>query len=260
MKNKLVELWEFRELLFAITLREIKVRYKQTLLGATWAIIQPLSLMFIFTIVFDKFLKIGVEGVPYPLFSYSSLVPWTFFATSLSFGSLVVVNNSNLITKVYFPREVLPFAAIGAALLDFLISAIILIGLVLFYKVNITLNLIFVVPIILILIIFAASLILVLSALNVMWRDIKFVIPVLLQLWMFITPIIYPVSRVPEGIRSLYMLNPMASLVDNFRTVTALGKTPDLNQLSITLTESLLFFLAAYLFFKHKERTFADII
>src|SRR3989344_5472351 len=253
MRKTILELWRFRELLISLTQREIKVRYKQTLLGMAWAILQPLSLMIIFTLVFSVFLKIKTGDVPYPLFAYSALVPWTFFSTSLSFGALAVVNNSNLVTKVYFPKEILPFASLGAAFLDFFI-------LILIYRVPLTANFIFVLPIIGLLLIFTAALILTASALNVIWRDVKFVVPLLVQVWMFITPIIYPVSQVPEKLRAFYLFNPMAPIIDNFRRVTVLGESPNWLELLIAAVISIVVFLLSYIFFKHKEKVFADII
>ncbi len=260
MKNRLVELWQFRELLIALTIREIKVRYKQTLLGATWAVLQPFSLMIIFTLVFGLLLKISSEGIPYAIFAYSALVPWTFFATSLSFGSLSIVNNSNLVTKVYFPREILPIALLLATFLDFLIALIIFIVLMAIYEIPFTFNLIFLLPITLLLFVFTASLVIITSAINVIWRDIKFVIPLVVQLWMFVTPVIYPLSNVPEKLRVFYLLNPMAPIIDNFRKVSAFGKTPDWPSLFVATAVSLVVLIIGYIFFKNLERSFADII
>lgn len=254
------ELFKFRELLIALTKREILVRYKQTILGGAWAIIQPFSLMIIFTLIFDVFLKINSDQIPYPIFAYSALLPWTFFSTSLSFGALSVVNNNNLVTKVSFPREVLPFASLGAAILDFLIATLIFIALILYYQTPLTINLLFSIPIFLILIIFTAALILTTSAINVLWRDIKFVIPLLLQIWMFATPVIYPLSQVPKNLRGIYNLNPMAPIIDNFRTVTVLGKPPNWSELLLTAIIAIALFISSYIFFKRKERIFADII
>ena len=256
----LKELIKFRELLFAFTNREIKVRYKQTLLGASWAVIQPLSLMIMFTLIFGFFLKINSEGVPYPLFYYSALMPWTFFATSISFGSLAVINNGNLVTKIYFPREILPFASIIAGFMDFLISALIFIVMLVIYNVPLTINVVYTIPIVFLETIFIAGLILFTSALNVMWRDIKFVIPLLIQLWIFVTPVIYPLSKVPEKFRPFYMLNPMSSVVENFRKVTVGGLAPNWNDFAIALGISLILFIFGYKFFKIKEKVFADVI
>lgn len=260
MIRHLSQLIEFRELLWALTNRELKVRYKQTLLGASWAVIQPLSLTFMFTLIFGLFLNIDSEGVPYPIFTYSALLPWTFFATSLSFGSMAVINNSNLVTKIFFPREILPFASLLAAFLDFLIAGLIFIIMLFIYKIPITLNFVYIIPIILLEIIFTSAVVLTTSALNVMWRDVKFVIPLLIQLWIFVTPVIYPISKVPNKFMPFYLLNPMAVVVNNFRQTTVVGLGPNWQELGGAFVISTLLFLISFRFFKNKEKIFADVI
>lgn len=260
MVKHLKELVSFRELLIALTAREIRVRYKQTLLGASWAVIQPVSLMLILTAVFGFFLKINSEGVPYPLFYYSALLPWTFFATSLSFGALSVINNGNLVSKIYFPREILPFASILAALLDFLVSLVIFALMLFFYKSPIGMNFLLIILIMIIEVIFVAACALFASAINVLWRDVKFIVPLLLQLWMFATPIIYPISNVPENLRFFYALNPMAPVIDNFRRVSVQNSAPNWSGLLTAGLISVILFILAYHFFKKMERVFADII
>ena len=185
MINCFKELYKFRELLIALTKREIKVRYKQTTLGAAWAILQPFSLMLIFSLVFGVFLGLESQELPYPIFYYSALLTWLFFSTSISFGSQAVINNSNLVSKIYFPREVLPFASVGAAILDFAVAGLIFILMMLFYKLPFSPNLIFILPICAILIFFTLSVVLFTSALVVIWRDLKFVVPLIIQIWMF---------------------------------------------------------------------------
>ena len=259
MVKNIKELIKYRELLTAFIIREVKVRYKETVLGAFWAVIQPLSLMIVFTVIFSFFLKIETDGVPYPLFSYSALLPWTFFTTSLSFGSIGLVNNSSLITKVYFPRETIPFSSIGAAFLDFLIASLIFVILMVYYKVPMTFNLLFLIPIVAALIIFTSSVVLFTSALIVMWRDIKFVVPLVTQLWIFATPVIYPVSKVPEKFRVVYTLDPIVPIISSFRS-TVLGGRPSLVDLVTAIIMSFVLFAFAYWFFKSKEKTFADII
>ncbi len=258
--KKINELYKYRELLITLILREIKVRYKQTILGSLWAVVQPLSLMVIFTIIFSFFLKIESQGIPYPIFSYSALLPWTFFATSLTFGSASILNNGSLVTKVYFPREILPFSSIGAAFLDFLVASVIFVGLLVYYKINITLNILYLIPLIFILLIFTCSTVLFCASLVVLWRDLKFVVPLIVQLWMFATPVIYPVSKVPEKFRFIYSLNPMGTIIDNFRTVSVLGKSPNLKELLLTAIISLILFWLSYNYFKMQEKFFADII
>ena len=259
MIKNIKELIKYRELLTAFIIREVKVRYKETILGAFWAVIQPLSLMIVFTVIFSLFLKIETDGVPYPLFAYSALLPWTFFTTSLSFGSIGLINNSSLITKVYFPKETIPFSSIGAAFLDFLIAGLIFVILMVYYKVPITFNLLFLIPIVAALIIFTSAVVLFTSALIVIWRDIKFVVPLVTQLWIFATPVIYPVSKVPEKFRVIYTLDPIVPIISSFRS-TVLGGRPSLVDLVTAIIMSCVLFVFAYWFFKSKEKTFADII
>ena len=260
MIRYLAELYNFRELLIALVKREIKVRYKQTSLGAAWAILQPVSLMLIFSLVFGTFLGLESQGLPYPIFYYSALLTWLFFSTSISFGSQAVINNSNLVAKVYFPRETLPFASVGAATIDLTVASLIFVLMLIFYKVPLSLNLIFIIPIIGILVLFTVAVVLLASALVVIWRDLKFVVPLLVQIWMFASPIIYPVSKVPENLRFYYMLNPMAVVIENFRNVTLFAKPPVLSEITIAFVISTILFFTSYKFFKIKEKLFADII
>lgn len=252
--------YKFRELQLALIKREIKIRYKQTTLGAAWAVLQPLTLMVIFTLVFGVILNVDSQDVPYPIFSYSALLPWTFFSTSLSFGVLSIINNSSLVSKVYFPREVLPLASLGAALLDFAVSGVIFLGFIFWYKTPLTFEIFWIIPIIAIEIIFTAAVLFFLSALVVLWRDLKFIVPLLVQVWMYTTPVIYPISKVPDKFRIFYLLNPMAIIIDSFRNVTIMGKAPVLSQLYLIVTISVIFFFAGYVFFKVKEKIFADIV
>jgi len=260
MISYLKELYKFRELLFSLTKREIKVRYKQTTLGAAWAILQPFSLMLIFSLVFGVLLKLESDSIPYPIFYYSALLPWTFFSTSFSFGALAIINNSSLITKIYFPRETIPLASVGAAILDLTVASLIFLLMMIFYKTPLTFQFIYVLPIIVILVIFTTAMVLLSSALVVIWRDLKFVIPLAIQIWMFASPIIYPLSQVPEGLKGIYMLNPMAVLINNFRKITVGGDAANWQELSLAAIVSIILFILCYLFFKQKEKIFADII
>ena len=260
MITSIKELINYRELIIALTLREIKVRYKQTLLGAAWAILQPLALTIIFTVVFSLFLKIDTGSIPYPIFAYSALLPWTFFTTSINFGALSVVNNGSLVTKIYFPRETLPISSIAAAFFDFLIAGVIFILLVVYYKVTVTPYIFLLIIIIPAIVIFTLGVTLIFSALNVIFRDIKFVVPLILQIWLYISPIIYSMNQVPENIRGVYVINPMAPLLEAFREVTVEGKLPDLVGLAIAILASIITFLLGYAFFKSKEKIFADVI
>lgn len=254
------ELIAYRELLQAWTMREIKVRYKQSVLGAAWAILQPLSLMVVFSVIFTFFVRIPTGDIPYPIFSYTALLPWTFFATSISFGAASLVNNMSLVTKIYLPREILPLAAIGAASVDFAVASLVFVGMAIFYRVPIGISLISLSLLLLLQVILTAGVVLFLAALMVRFRDIRFVVPLLTQLWMYATPIIYPVTLVPERWRWLYMLNPMAALIESYRAVVLKGQWPPWQPLAVAAVLSCVLAAGAYRFFKQSESVFADVI
>src|SRR5579872_3038203 len=256
----LSELWTYRELLNALTLREIKVRYKQTLLGAAWAILQPASLTIIFTFVFGILLKVNSGNAPYPIFAYSALVPWTFFSNSISFGSLSVVNNGNLVTKVYFPREILPLSTAGAAFFDLLMSALVFVILMIIYKTPLSLNLLYLLIIIPSFVLITTGISFIFSAINVLFRDVRFVVPLLLQIWFFLTPVIYSASQVPQKYQIIFKVNPLVSLIENFRTVTIYAKSPNVGDILLYFFVSAFIFIAGYWFFKHNEKIFADVM
>ncbi len=260
MINHLRELWRYRELLLSWTGREIKVRYKQSLLGAAWAIVQPAGTALIFTVVFAHFIRVPTGGIPYPIFSYAALLPWTFFATSVTLATDSLVRNMNLVTKIYFPREILPFASVFAGLLDFAIASIVFIGMAFYYHVPIGWSAAFVPLLVLIQIILTLGVVLLASALNVFYRDVRFVIPLGLQLWMYLTPIIYPLSLVPERYRTLYLLNPMAGLIESYRRVIVRGEPPLAAQWLPAATIAAILFIIAYAYFKQAEQVFADVI
>lgn len=260
MRKHLETLYNYRYFLWMWTVREIKVRYKQSILGGAWAILQPLSLVIIFTIVFSFIIRVPTDGVPYPLFAYTALLPWTFLATSISFAIPSLVNNMNLVTKAKFPREILPVAVIIAALVDFVVASLILGFMMIAYQVPIQWTLIWVPLLILVQIILILGLSLLGSAINVFFRDIRFIVPLGIQLWLYATPIIYPVSLVPEKFQTLYMLNPMAGLVTSYRRVVLYGLPPVTRDLSLAVILAGLLFLGGYWFFKRVERQFADII
>lgn len=259
MKN-LSNLLRYRDLLWLWTMREVQVRYKQSLLGVAWAVLQPLALTAIFTIVFSRLVRVDTGGIPYPIFSYTALVPWTFFSTSLSFGIASLVNNMNLVTKIYFPREILPLASVGAAFVDFLVSAVILAGMMLIYGVRPGLVSLWVLPLLVLQISLTIAVVLLGSALLVFFRDVRFVVPLLTQVWMYASPIIYPVSLVPERYRSLYFLNPMAGIIDGYRRVLLTGESPDLGTLALGSAVTLVLLIGGYTFFKRAEPFFADLI
>lgn len=260
MLYNLKELYRYRELLWYLTLRDIRVRYKQALLGVIWAILQPLSMMLIFTVVFVYVLKVSSEGIPYPLFSYSALLPWMFFANSLNTGSLSLIEDKSLITKIYFPREIIPLSSMLSSFFDFCVASVIFVFLMIFYKVGLTINAVWFLILLPIQIFLTIGLVLWLSSINVFYRDVRYVIPLMLQIWMYATPIIYPISQVPEKVRGIYMLNPMAALIDAYRKILLKGEAPDLKTLFIALVISLLFLTWTYASFKKKEEGFADII
>ena len=258
--HHLATVFGYRDLLWMWIAREVRVRYKQSLLGVGWAILQPLVLTVIFYFVFSRLARIDTGGVPYPIFAYAALVPWTFFTTSLGFGIPSLVNNMNLVTKIFFPREVLPLASIGAALVDFLVASAIFVGMLVFYGVRPDIYALWVIPLLAVQIILTVGVTLLGSAVIVFFRDMRFVIPLLTQVWMYVTPVIYPVELVPERLRLYYYLNPMASIIDGYRRVLLLGEAPQMPALLLGTLVSLLLLLLSYVFFKRVEPLFSDLI
>ena len=258
--DSLKTLYRYRDLLIMWTLREIKVRYKQSVLGAAWAVLQPVALMLTFTLLFSVFAQVPSEGVPYPIFSYTALVAWTFFSTSLTFAIPSLVNSLNLVTKVYFPREILPLASVGAAFVDFAVASVVFVALLLWYQVPPSWALLWVPFLILLQVVLVLGVVLPSAAINVFYRDVRFIVPVALQLWLYATPIIYPIQMVPSALRPLYALNPMVGIVDSYRRVILHGQMPELGYLSISAVVSVFLFAVGYLYFKHAEGVFADVI
>lgn len=254
------KLYEYRDLLWLWTWREIQVRYKQSLLGVAWAVLQPLALTVVFTLVFSRLVRIDTGGIPYPIFSYVALVPWTFFATALSFGIASLVNNMNLVTKIYFPREILPLASVGAAFVDFLVSAVILVGMMSLYGVRPSWVSLWIVPLLLVQIALTVAIVLFGAAFLVFFRDVRFVVPLLTQVWMYATPIIYPANSVPPQFRALYFLNPMAGIIDGYRKVLLLGELPLPSTIVPGVIVTLVLLISGYVFFKRSEPVFADLI
>jgi lipopolysaccharide transport system permease protein len=253
-------LWEYRELLYFLTWRDIKVRYKQTILGALWAIIQPLFSMIVFTIFFGKLAKMPSDGAPYALFAYVGLLPWTFFSNAMSQAGNSLVGSQNLISKVYFPRLVIPISATLSGLLDFAMAFVLLVCLLGWYGYTPGAR-VLVLPIFIVLALAAAlSVGLWLSALNVEYRDIRYTIPFLTQFWMFASPVVYPASIVPEPWRNIYALNPMVGVVEGFRwALLGTGAAPGMITLISATVVSVLFIGGAY-YFRRMERTFADVV
>lgn len=260
MSVYLTELIEARELLFTWVIRDFKVRYSQSILGAAWAILQPLSLMVVYSVIFSVFIRVPTDGIPYPVFAYTALLPWTFFANSLSFAIPSLVSNMNLVSKIYFPREILPLSAIMVCMVDFLIASSIFILLLLFYRVPVGPVILLVPLVLLIQVILTFGISLLASAINVFYRDVRFVIPLALQIWMYLSPIIYPVNLVPERFRSFYFLNPMAVLIDTYRRTILFNQMPDWQYLGLAALVSVSLTIVAYRYFKRAEREFADLI
>jgi len=254
------EFYNYRDLLYVLTAREIQVRYKQSVLGIAWALLQPLALMLMFTLIFSMLLKVPSEGVPYPIFSYSALMFWTYFSGSLGRAIPSLEENASLMKKVYFPREFFPVSAVLSALVDLAIAFAIYIVMMLYFHTPFTWNMLWVLPILLIQTVFTLGVCFFASALNVYYRDVKHALPLLITLWMYVTPIIYPVSVIPERLLTFYALNPMTGMIDSYRNVLVKGVPPDFFYLGVATAGSILLFVLGYLYFKRIEMTFADIV
>ncbi len=257
---KIRELWEFRELLFFLVWRDIKVRYKQTALGISWAIIQPVMTMIVFSIFFGKLAKLSSDGVPYPIFAFAALVPWTLFSTGLSQATNSIVSSSNLIKKVYFPRLIIPMATVLAGVVDFLLAFGVLILLMTFYGIFPTINVLWLPAFVLISVIASLAVSLWLSALNVEYRDVKYIIPFLTQIWLFATPIAYSSSLLSEPWRTLYGLNPMVGVVEGFRWALLGTETQPGWMALVSAIAALFLLITGAFYFRRMEKTFADII
>jgi lipopolysaccharide transport system permease protein len=254
------ELWEYRELLYFLTWRDIKVRYKQTVLGAAWAIIQPFFTMVVFSLFFGRLAGVPSEGVPYPIFAYCALLPWNYFAGALDRAGNSLVGSANLITKVYFPRLVIPLSAVLAGLLDFAIAFLVLIGMMLFYGITPTAAVLTLPFFLLLALLTALGAGLWLSALNVQYRDVRYTIPFLTQFWLFASPVAYGASLVPERWQVLYGLNPMAGVIEGFRWAL-LGKAEAPGPLLvISAAVVILLLLGGLFYFRRMEKTFADVV
>lgn len=257
---KIRELWQFRELVFFFGLRDIKVRYKQTVMGAFWAIIQPLLTMVVFSIFFGRLANIPSDGLPYPIFSYAALVPWTFFANTITQASNSLVINANMIKKVYFPRLALPVATVVPGILDFCLAFIVLIGMMFFYNLVPTANIVWLPLFIMLALITSLGISLWLSTLNVQFRDVHFVIPFITQFWLFMTPIAYPSSMLSEPWRTLYGINPMAGVVEGFRWALLGTDTAPGPMLIVSAIVSLILFVSGAFYFRRMEQSFADVL
>ena len=253
-------IWEYRELLYFLTWRDIKVRYKQTLLGVAWAVIQPLLMIFVFTLFFGRLAGIPSDGLPYPIFTLTALLPWQLFSRAFTDASTSLVVNERIITKVYFPRLLVPASAVMASLVDFAIAFVLLIAMMFFYGVVPSAAVAALPAFILLALMTALGIGFWLSALDVQYRDVRYTLPFITQLWMFATPIVYPASLVPEGWRLLYGLNPMAGVVEGFRWAL-LGKTEGPGpMLAVSVAAVLVLLISGLCFFRRMEKTFADVI
>lgn len=255
---KLREVWEYRELLYFLIWRDVKVRYKQTALGAAWAIIQPLFTMLAFSLFFGRLAKVPSDNVPYPAFCLAALVPWMFFANGLGQSSNSIVNSANLITKVYFPRLIIPLSSVLAGLVDFAVSFLLLVGLMLYYGLTPTANLIWAPAFLFLALVTALGVGLWLSALNVEYRDVRHTIPFLTQLWLFLTPIAYPSSLLPEKWKIIFGLNPMVGVVEGFRWGLLGTNTPPGPMAAVSAATALILLVTGAFYFRRLERSFAD--
>jgi len=255
------ELWLYREVIFFLAWRDIKVRYKQTVFGAAWAIIQPVMTMIIFTIIFGKIAKLPSDGIPYPIFAYAALVPWTFFANSVSKASSSLVGGGAILKQIYFPRLAMPLSSVLGNTLDFALSFIVLLVLMAYYDIAPTLNIIWL-PLLLVLAVFTSlGVALVLAAMMVQFRDVKHAIPFLVQAWMYATPVVYPLSMITDPFwRSMYALNPMVGVVEGFRWALLGTDTAPGSSIIISIVVASILLVTGAYYFKRMERTFADVV
>jgi len=253
------DLWLHRDLFFFLVWRDVKVRYKQTVLGAAWAIIQPLLTMVVFTLFFGRLAKVPSDGIPYPIFAYAGLLPWTFFSNAITASSNSLVGNASLITKVYFPRMVIPAAAVGAGLVDLAIAALILVAMMAYYGFGLGWSALMLIPLVLLTALLALGVGMWMSGLNVKYRDVRYALPFCVQLWMYATPIIYPISFIPERWRWILVLNPLTGIIDGFRSAL-FGQAFHWSEFVVSTILTLLFLVYAAYSFKRMERDFADVI
>ena len=256
----LLELWEYRELLYFLTWRNIKVRYKQTVLGAAWAIIQPFFTMVVFSLFFGKLAKVPSDGIPYPIFAYAALVPWMFFANGLNQSSDSLVGSADLIKKVYFPRLIVPISSIISGVIDFVLSFLVLVGMMLFYGIFPTANCIWLPFLLLLAFVTSLGVGLWLSALNVQFRDVRHTVPFLTQFWLFATPIAYPSSLLPEPWHTLFGINPMVGVVEGFRWALLGTETAPGPIIIVSSLVALVLLVGGAFFFRRMEKTFADVV
>ena len=254
------EIWPYHELLFFLVWRDIMVRYRQTVLGVLWAILQPLFTMVIFSVIFGNFAKLPSEGIPYPIFTFTALLPWHLFSNALSSSSGSVVGSSRLLTKIYFPRLIIPLSSVGTGIVDFLLSFVILAGMMIYYGVPISWKLAAMPLFIFLVLLTALAVGLWLSALNVQYRDVGHTVPFLMTVWMYATPIAYSATLVPEKWRALYGLNPMVGVVEGFRWMLLDKPFPDVRMFIVSTVVIVVLFIGGLIYFKRMENYFADVI
>ena len=257
---KLYDLWVYRELLYFLTWRDIKVRYKQTIIGAAWAIIQPFFTMVVFSLFFGRLAQVPSDGIPYPIFSYAALVPWTFFANGLTQSSNSLVLNANLIKKVYFPRLVIPISTVLSGVIDFILAFFVLLGMMVFYGIFPTRNVIWLPMLLLLAFVTSLGVGLWFSAMNVQFRDVRYAVPFLVNFWMFATPIAYPSSLLDEPWRTLYGINPMVGVVEGFRWALLGTDTQPGPIVIVSALVAVLIFMSGLVYFRKMELTFADVV
>src|SRR5581483_5752454 len=257
---RLHELWEYRELLYFLVWRDIKVRYKQTVLGAAWALIQPLLTMLIFSLFFGRLAKVPSDGIPYPVFSMTALVPWTFFANGLSLAANSLITSSNLITKVYFPRLLIPLASVVSGIVDFALSFLLLMAMIFYYGIVPSSRMIWFPVFLFLSLVTCLGVGLWLSAMNVKFRDIRYVVPFVVQFWMFATPIAYPSSLLKEPWRTVYGLNPMVGVVEGFRWSLLNSTNPPGPAIGVSSLAAVVILISGAYYFRRMEKTFADLV
>ena len=261
MKNEwLKDVWRYRELFYFLVWRNIKVRYKQTLLGASWAIIQPFLMMVVFTLFFGKLAKMPSDGVPYPIFSYAALLPWTYFSQALNQTGNSLVASQNLITKIYFPRVIIPGSFALSGLIDFGLASIILLGMMIYYQIPLSWGLASLPLLVIPLLLLVLGVGMIFSSLNVKYRDIRHALPFIAQIWLFMTPVIYPTSIIPERLKAFIALNPTVGLIEAFRGVILPTREVDWPLFGVSAAVTLLVFVIGILYFRKTEKEFADII
>jgi lipopolysaccharide transport system permease protein len=253
------DLWAHRDLFYFLVLRDVKIRYKQTALGVAWAVLQPLLTMVVFTAIFGRLAGVPSDGEPYPIFVFAGLLPWNFFNQAVTNSSNSLVGNAGLITKVYFPRLVIPTAAVGAGLVDFAIASVILFVMTFHYGVSLSARTLMMIPLAILTTLFATGVGLWMSALNVKYRDVRYALPFVLQIWMYVTPIIYPVTFIPPRWRWLIALNPLSGIIQGFRSAI-FGRSFDWDAIVVSLVVTLVVVIGAAFAFRRMEREFADII